>query len=485
MILGNCIPIPFGKRSDAYQWDIINNFIADVIADGGTFEDAACMYQEIQHLLGQAYGGSNAYDEATLVLTANAWNTSIMYAVKRGVGLSDFPFARALAAYRVDSSGNLELMGNDVPRLTYDTSYNGCPAWLFEPARTNLILQSDTMSASPWALGSGGTGVNPVLLSSTELDPFGDNLACKYTFNAGAGLTSADRSFLVQTVTVLNATTYNSGFWARGENGGEQLVFRHVGASAYLLCNLTTEWQRFDVAELSTGTAVSYLIEIRQGTTNGTINASATVYLSGAHVEQGVKATSNIDTLGATVLRPADVSTRTDLQTGGYLGTESGSFYIDYENTSQSAASASKEIEVSGGAAVDAIQLQASTLSGSVYPLSFRKVVASVATVLFTPSYSPANIRALFVYDATTLSIYMNGVKVVDSTSFTRANNALDTFDILGGGLYRKAIRVVDFSDATPTDAQAEGATGFSSLDDYLLFIGYSSDDPSLYASYL
>jgi len=115
---------------------IISAFKTRVLADSGTFEADGCL---------TAIVGSGSYNDASFILTPNAYKTSKMYALKPTDGSGDLTFARNSIALRRNSSEVWESVAINVPRLHYPIG-GGCPSWLFEPQATNLIPNCNTFT---------------------------------------------------------------------------------------------------------------------------------------------------------------------------------------------------------------------------------------------------------------------------------------------------------------------------------------------------
>ena len=155
----------------------------------------------------------------------------------------------------------------------------------------NLLLQSQAFdNTTSWANAIGGTGVNPVRTANNAVAPDGTTTADTITFNTGANTTSSDLSFIQQTPAFTVGPQYTLSFWIRGTVGGEQLTVRHLGGGAFTLVTATTSWQRISITETSiAGTNVQ--IGIRQNISgHGVINATATVELWGAQINEGPSA---------------------------------------------------------------------------------------------------------------------------------------------------------------------------------------------------
>jgi hypothetical protein len=80
------------------------------------------------------------FEEASLVITPNAFKAGKLYAVKG----ADLNVTRATSATRVNANGLIETVASNVPRI--DHTGGGCPSILVEGQRTNLLLNSETVA---------------------------------------------------------------------------------------------------------------------------------------------------------------------------------------------------------------------------------------------------------------------------------------------------------------------------------------------------
>lgn len=152
----------------------------------------------------------------------------------------------------------------------------------------NLLLHSQAFDNANWVNTIGGTGVNPVRTANNAVAPDGTMTADTITFNAGAGTTSSDFSFITQTpVNFITGIGYTGSVWMRGTVGGEQILFRQA-SNSYTLATLTTSWQRVTLY-VASSTVATFQIGVRQNIF-GTINSTATVELWGAQLNEGTSA---------------------------------------------------------------------------------------------------------------------------------------------------------------------------------------------------
>jgi hypothetical protein len=84
------------------------------------------------------------FNDASLIVTPNGYKAGKLYSIVPSSGAGDFGVTRATTATRVNSSGLIESVASNVPRLDY--SNGSCPSILVEPQRTNLLLNSATVA---------------------------------------------------------------------------------------------------------------------------------------------------------------------------------------------------------------------------------------------------------------------------------------------------------------------------------------------------
>jgi hypothetical protein len=197
--------------------------------------------------------------------------------------------------------------GPDEPRIEYDSD-GTVKGLLIEEQRENLIQHSEDFSQSYWLKQASGTGSTPVVAASSLTDPAGGTGAYEVAFDAGAGTSGGDTSMFSSTsIASTSGVDYTHSIWVRGDVGGEQIVVRGVGNSAFDLFTLTTDWTRISATETATPAAGYLNFGIRQAV-QGTINSTATVHIYGAQLEEGSFATSYIPTNGTEVTREPDIA---------------------------------------------------------------------------------------------------------------------------------------------------------------------------------
>ena len=246
-------------------------------------------------------------------------------------GTADFTVSRTTTpannSTRVNSSGLIEIVNDNVPRIDYLNQ--SCPALLVEPSAQNLVLQSEAFNVSgTWTRNIGGTGVSPAVSANAVISPDGTQNAETVVFDRGAGNTLSDRSFLEQTITLAASGTYTFSVYAKATTSGDvgkQIFLRAGGSGSLIAYTLTSSWVRLSRTETSIASG-SNLVQIGN---RGTITAdnSVSVDLWGAQVESGSIPTSYIPTTTASATRNADVCSVSGVS--GYIGQTEGTIYAE------------------------------------------------------------------------------------------------------------------------------------------------------------
>ena len=207
---------------------IILAFKTRVISDVGNFEAESCLENQLNNI------GSALFQEASLVITPNGVKTSKLYAIKPEDGSGDLTVTRATTATRINSSGLIESVSANVPRLDYTNG--SCPSILVEPQLTNYWTNNNNTNGYSTNTGAikgnqvinaFGNGVNgyqynfdstgqsfvnaSFSIRTFDTRTFPVNRICLFIKNPSSDYFSINFSFVAQaTFRFSNLTSYNS-----------------------------------------------------------------------------------------------------------------------------------------------------------------------------------------------------------------------------------------------------------------------------------
>jgi len=275
-----------------------------VLADGGTFVE-----NELPTIS----------QDASLVLTPNAYKAGKLYSAVPNDGTGDFTVDRNSTATYVGKDGLIKTAQPNVPRFDWSS---GEAALLTEPQRTNLVAYSEDFTTTIYSDGASWNDV----LDNQAISPIGILDASKYTLNQ-SGFTYA----LTASSNVISGVPYTSSvylkyldsryiqlwFGSTGFNGGD-VVFdlinstfeNHSGCIGNMI-DIGNGWYRCSITkttiEASSNTGIFAITSVTSlNSTRFDNTVIGSVYFWGAQLEQASKASSYIPTNGTTVTRLAD-----------------------------------------------------------------------------------------------------------------------------------------------------------------------------------
>ena len=367
------------------------------------------------------------YDDASLVLIPSAQKTSKVYSVKPTDGTGDLTFTRASTATRVNSSGLIEAVASNVPRLDYLGST--CPRLLLEPQRTNFLTYSEDLSNAIWALSSATISTNATTA------PDGTLTADKFIGTA----TNAVHFFQQSAV----SSSYVFSIYAKA---GEENVFSMwiSNTSKRAEFNLTTGtiplstvanssivnvgngWYRCSVYDSSPTT--TYRIYGRTGASylgNG-VNG---MFFWGAQLEAGSYATSYIPTTAASVTRVADVCLKTGISS--LIGQTEGVLFVNAVLTHSTGATNEYLAQVNASANNRIlIYRQNSTNKLGAILIVGGAVIYSV----ITSGAITSTAKVAFAYKSGDFAFYVNGTQVGTSSATYTTPPSMGSFDLDSNG---------------------------------------------------
>ena len=321
---------------------------------------------------------------------------------------------------------------DNVPRLDYTDS--SCPALLLEPQRTNLYQHSEYIfnfqGTETFNAAVSPEGVsNAVLLTKTSASDQFVNMSW-----SGSSL-SASTDYTMSLFVKHNGDDVdvryeynNSNDWGKGWNALFQVRASGVTASTTNLCTSDVEdygngWYRIlvfvETASSITPSSPSNLLRV--------IGASGDdVLVYGAGMEQGSYATSYIPTYGSAVTRNQDDCENTNLD---LLSQDAATYFLE---STPIAIASNNILEVRGnGSTNDRLLMQ--TNSSGILRILVRNSGSTILDSNISSAVSAGTkIKVALKYTSTNISVFVDGVKKVDSDLSVNFGSPLDWINLEG-----------------------------------------------------
>ena len=357
---------------------------------------------------------------------------------------ADFTFDRNSTATRVNKEGLIKTVAIDTPRLDYpliDGVVQSEPALLLEPARTNLITNSENFSSGYWNKAD-------VLIESGYTAPDGSANAYKVTSNGSSPHLAGYPS--------INYANGRKSLWVRTVIGtGVIQLFNHNSATNNIF-TITEQWQRFDAAH-ETGFNQFYAVDFR-----GASTTLSEIIIWGAQFETGYP-TSYIPTSGSTVTRAAE--TANGAGTSAEFNDSEGVLYAEMSKLNNSQ-SGSVIWSVSDGSNSNAVSIYYGNTGVSVD--IFNSLGVKTLTNPMSLSLQGNINKCAIKYKSTDISLWVNGFEGAvntDAISLTGLNQIVSSYGSGSFPFYGKTKELSVFKEAL-TDSELESLTSWDSFSD-------------------
>jgi hypothetical protein len=374
----------------------------------------------------------------SLLCVPYRFKTSKLYSQIPDSGLGDFVVTRSASnsATRVNASGLIETVPDNVPRLDYPLGgiTAGCPALLVEPSAQNQIQQSEDFTAAfhtKFNLNAFGSG--SVANTTATRDPYGTNLADYIQENSAAGVVHGIIDIFAGNV---SGTTYTLSVFAKAAErtiinlfnnagGGGNANFNLITGIATLTAGVSASMQNYGngwwrcILTYTSSITGNHNVQIRlcdasgNTTYNGTGNQGA--YIFGAQLEASSVPTSYIPTAASPVTRGAEVVSKTGISS--LLGQTSGTFYLDIAYALRGTSTGNRWLEISS--ATNNIGLAVAVTD------VVRSNVNAQSDILITPS-TASGVKIAWGYDGSGVVLFVNGTQYTLTNGGAQVITSLD-----------------------------------------------------------
>ena len=331
------------------------------------------------------------------------------------------------------------------PRFDYDPATLAARGLLIEEQRTNLCLQSQAISTSPWA----ANGPSDTCVPSALIDPAGGLNAFEVTTEAVAFGRWA------QAITVVSGTTYTISAWVRSATGTMQFRLRFAAGVSSADLTATTTWQRFTFTATAGSTSGGI------GFQSPSSGAATLIHVYGAQLEAGAFATSYIPTTTAAATRTADVATMVGANFSNWYRQDEGTLYVEGLIPFVGGSGFPSFASVDDGTANDAMEWSMWDAAGD----SIRYVVydnnvpqASIAPATYTANSVAKLVGAYKVNDFA--AAYNGGAALTDTSGALPVVSTARIGQNRGGGNFLNGyVRRISYFQRRLTDAQLSAVT--------------------------
>jgi len=348
-------------------------------------------------------------DKASLIVTPNAVKASKLYSIIPSDGSGDMNVVRATTATRVNSSGLIENVGINTPRIDYTNG--SCPSLLIEPQRTNSIFYSEQFDNISWVKYNTTITANSInspsgLLNADFIIPDTIN-TIHYSNNSTANVTSG---LCTYSIFAKKGFYKNILVWFDGHSGGigvnlETLeIFRNTNITSYTINNYGNDWFRISItANIATIAIPAIYIYSNDATPQISWSGNGTggLYVWGAQVEKTASYLSSyIPTTSSAVTRNSDVVQNSNAI--NYVGNNKGTFLFDLQEYKQQ----------DGIGQPFWCFLQDSSIFICFYDNGVYTNINGSMTLLANLPNGTVPFKVVYRWNSSFISVFINGIKI-------------------------------------------------------------------------
>ena len=417
---------------------------------------------------------SNLLNKASIILTPTAYSDGDLHCIKPNTATGDFDFTRSTTATRENSSGSIESVAANLPRIDY---LGGTAHILIEPQSTNFSRNSEqpatwhssgnvTITANATTSPEGTTNSSLVVVNGSGGAVYARNLN---NFPSGSG---------TQTVTLSCFVKYYNNQWVRlrsaffsGSAANSKSSFFDIqnGVLGTVDSNHTAKiedygngWYRcsitFDIDKDTDNNGYMQLEPMSGDNTNTFAAIGQGFYAFGSQGEELSFMTSYIPLpTSASVTRNADVCDNSG--SSDLINSPEGVLYAEIAALVDDATR--RTISISDGTTSNRVMLRYDNASNRIQ--GFIQVSGATNGNINTTSYTITNfLKIAYKWKAGDFALWVNGSQAAtstDATSFSADTLTVIDFHTNNSARYFGKVKCVAVFKEALTDAQLTSLT--------------------------
>ena len=393
---------------------------------------------------------SNLLEKASILLTPTGYNTSEMLCIKPNTSVGDFDFSRSTTATRVNSSGFIESVANNIPRINY--LEDSCGSWLLEPPSVNYTKDSEqpstwhsdagvTITANAITSPEGTANASLVVINTLTGPRYVRNRA---VFTAGTG---------TQTVTMGCFLKYYDNQWVRLKSGFfsgspanqetsffdiQHGVLGTVGTNhTAKIENYGNNWYRCSITfDIDKATPAGYIVVEFAPSDNasGFAGEGKGAYVFGSQGEELPFASSYMPAGASVAVRNRDIAKQAGDST--LINSTEGTLYIEFKTPTNTSTNFTRLISISEGTSGDKNSVRFMRLANQPNQLRAAITVTpgGVAPTSLSINWTIGNItsynKIAFRYKSGETKVFVNGTQEGTTRTAAFTLPTLDRFNI-------------------------------------------------------
>lgn len=352
-------------------------------------------------------------------------------------------FTRGSAATRVNASGLIEVVGDNVPRFDYDPVTLAPKGLLIEEQRTNFLVHSEFANGLPASRGG------PVSVA-----PFAG-----LTMGTGLAIGSGGEAYIyVTNYTAKDFTSYVISVFVRMDDGGipafgnsdyyhpsNDFVFNIGGTVVSPHVSNEGKVENYGNGIYRVGVTITTVAS--PGANCGLIkyasNSPRTFKISGIMVEQGAFATSYIPTGASQVTRASESGVIAASDFASLWRADQGAFVVQADTLARASAAKPRVLEVTNGTDTEAIRLLIA--NGRQFQGVDDGVIQWDLDVFDPSDGDAATIAAAYAPNDIALSVNGGAVALASSAALPRVDRLTLGAGVAGSGYLNGHIRSIRY----------------------------------------